>query len=243
MNTFKHSGDLGDIIYSLPTIRALGGGILYLDPEGGRSEAIVSATTPNKKTKLTKHTIDFISPLLKNQSYIKDVVYWNGERVNYNLDLFREVFINPNRRNKYGNLTDCHLQKFNLPWKESNKPWIDVKNKITLDRKIVISRTPRYQNNHSWLEARRSIFSESAVFIGLPKEHEYFEWTFDIKLPYYKTDSIIDLAEVINGCDTFIANQSFPLSLAIAMGHPKTIVELDQRVPSTFFDNKSIMYI
>src|SRR2546430_16669588 len=30
---FYHSGDLGDIIYALPAIRALGGGTLYLGPE------------------------------------------------------------------------------------------------------------------------------------------------------------------------------------------------------------------
>lgn len=35
--TFKHSGDLGDIIFALPAVRALGGGILYLDPDGGFS--------------------------------------------------------------------------------------------------------------------------------------------------------------------------------------------------------------
>jgi hypothetical protein len=28
--TFLHSGSLGDIVYSLPTIQALGGGVLYI---------------------------------------------------------------------------------------------------------------------------------------------------------------------------------------------------------------------
>ena len=31
MNTFRHSGKLGDIVYSLPAVRALGGGLMYLD--------------------------------------------------------------------------------------------------------------------------------------------------------------------------------------------------------------------
>jgi hypothetical protein len=39
---FKHSGDLGDIIFSLPTIRALGGGTLYLDPAGGQNSPLVN---------------------------------------------------------------------------------------------------------------------------------------------------------------------------------------------------------
>ena len=32
-NKFYHSGDIGDIIYSLPTIRHLGGGCLILSPD------------------------------------------------------------------------------------------------------------------------------------------------------------------------------------------------------------------
>jgi len=30
MNNFFHSGDTGDIIFSLPTIKAMGGGKLYI---------------------------------------------------------------------------------------------------------------------------------------------------------------------------------------------------------------------
>lgn len=38
MTTFKHSGDLGDIIYSLPTIASPGGGELLLDVSGGAED-------------------------------------------------------------------------------------------------------------------------------------------------------------------------------------------------------------
>ena len=100
MNTFKHSGDLGDIIYSLPTIRALGGGILYLDPAGGESDPYIRAQCVDGKTRLNKQTIDFLSPLLKLQPYITDVRYWNGEKVTYNLDEFRQKFGDPNRRSR-----------------------------------------------------------------------------------------------------------------------------------------------
>ncbi|CAN5598580.1 hypothetical protein BH10PLA1_BH10PLA1_05760 [soil metagenome] len=39
--TFKHSGDMGDVILSLPAVRALGGGVIYLDPSGGEREPIL----------------------------------------------------------------------------------------------------------------------------------------------------------------------------------------------------------
>ena len=43
MKTFKHSGDMGDIVFSIPTVRALGGGVLYLDPDGGQESRVVSS--------------------------------------------------------------------------------------------------------------------------------------------------------------------------------------------------------
>ena len=72
LKTFKHSGDLGDIIFSLPCIKEKGGGILYLDPEGGEQEPVVSWSQYNR-TKLNQNSIDFIKPLLEVQKYIKEV--------------------------------------------------------------------------------------------------------------------------------------------------------------------------
>ena len=59
MPTFKHSGDLGDIIFALPAVRALGGGTLLLDPQGGASEPAVAETAhPRKRTRLTPQAIE-----------------------------------------------------------------------------------------------------------------------------------------------------------------------------------------
>jgi hypothetical protein len=236
MKTFKHSGDLGDIIYSLPTIRALGGGILYLDPNGGASDPIIKRQIIDKKTKLTKQTIEFITPLLKDQEYIKDVLLWEGQKVEYNLDLFRATFASPLRRSKTGNLADLHLQTFNLPFSEVTKPWINVKNEKKLG-KVVISRSARVQGGYAWLNSQKYKMIGKTVFVGLPKEHEFFEWTFGIQIPYIKTDTVIELAEVIKGATTFIGNSSFPLSLAIGMGHPRIMQEVDPKVPTTVFPN------
>ena len=49
--TYKHSGDMGDIIFSLPVIKHFGTGILYLDPNGG--EGCLTGAAPSRgKTKL-----------------------------------------------------------------------------------------------------------------------------------------------------------------------------------------------
>src|SRR5580765_1733925 len=114
--TFKHSGDLGDIIFSLPTIRALGGGVLYLDPTGGETEPRVKEPLKLRThTKLTAAAIDSLRPLLLLQEYIADVRFWGGEPVDHNLDEFR-------RSAPQLNLADAHLQAFDLPTSNRDTP-------------------------------------------------------------------------------------------------------------------------
>jgi hypothetical protein len=243
MNTFKHSGDLGDIIYSLPTVRALGGGILYLDPTGGESDELIKRQCPDGKTKLNESSINSLIPLLKLQNYIVDVKIWRGELITHDLNGFREVYSSPNRRSKNGNLCDLHLQKFNLPFSETEKAWLETPQPTVLDRKVVIARSPRVQGAFGVLNAWKHELKNKAVFVGVPKEHEFFEWTFGISIPYHKTETIMELASVIKGSEQFIGNSSFPLSLAIGMGHHNIIQEVDPKVPVTVFENKIMKYI
>ena len=67
--TFKHSGDLGDVIFSLPTIRALGGGQLLLDPEGGESSPYVRFADKTR-TKIKLKRIETIKQRLELEGYI-----------------------------------------------------------------------------------------------------------------------------------------------------------------------------
>jgi hypothetical protein len=239
--TFKHSGDLGDIVYSLPTIRALGGGILYLDPNGGEDDPFIKMQCIDGKTRLSKQTIDTLSPLLKLQPYISDVKYWNGEKVDYNLDEFRKKFNDPRKRSKTSNLADLHLEQFNLPFSEVEKPWLHVDGEIKLHKKVIIARSPRVQGGFGTLNATKFFLRDNAIFVGVPKEHEFFEWTFGIKIDYHKTDTILELFKVIKGSELFIGNSSFPLSLAIGMGHPHIRQEVDPKVPTTVFENMKNM--
>jgi len=43
LKTFLHGGDLGDVIYALPAIRALGGGALYLSEAHPGRESLTAA--------------------------------------------------------------------------------------------------------------------------------------------------------------------------------------------------------
>lgn len=239
--TFKHSGDIGDIIYSLPTIKRLGGGILYLDISGGADEYTCKVQCMEGKTKFNLTSFNYIKPLLEVQPYIKEVKIYNKEKIDYNLNDFRYKFSDPNSRSKTKNLLDLHLEAFNLEEWNPNESWISVNTKINLDKTTLVTRTPRYQSNFPWFQSNKFKIRDNAMFVGLPKEHEYFEWTFDIKVPYYPVNNALDMAIALNSCNAFISNQTSTLAIAIGLGTVPTVQEVDQRVPNCVFRGKKNM--
>ena len=147
VKTFKHSGDMGDIILSLPAVSSLGGGILYLDPEGGEQEDLVSWSTYTR-TKLNREKILSLKPVLENQPYIDEVRLWDPSiKVDYNLDKFR-------RHIKFNNLTTSHLAAFGLEPKAEkwhSKKWMEVEpKKLPNNKSIILSRSCRYHSNYSF---------------------------------------------------------------------------------------------
>lgn len=241
-NTFKHSGDMGDIIYSLPVIKMLGGGTLYLDITGGEDEPICKAQCIDGKTKFNATNFEFIKPLLEHQSYINKVcVYQKGQQIDYNLNNFRHKFADPNSRSKTKNLLDLHLEAFNLPQWDPNQGWLEIRNKKVLDRQTVVSRSPRMQTNYMWFESNKLKFRDKAVFLGLAKEHEIFEYTFNINIPLYEASNALDAAEVVAGCKALAANSTFALALGIGIGNIPIVQETEFRLPTTMFHGKTNM--
>ena len=242
MKTFKHSGDLGDIILSLPAVSSMGGGVLYLDPQGGEREDLVSWATYTR-TKLSEEAILSLKPVLEKQSYIKEVRLWNPSiKVDYNLDEFRK-YVN------FNNLTTSHLEAFNLRHKmdewQTNK-WIEVEpKKLPNNKNIILSRSCRYHSNYSFWESLGEEYITDAVFISHPEEFEYFLYTFPRYkglIEYLDTTNVVELAGYIQGCDLFIGNQSFTYCLAEAM-KKKLVLEVYKTSPSSLFKREDAQYV
>lgn len=234
MKTFKHSGDLGDIIFSLPAIRALGGGALYLDPEGGESSKYV-AWSDKTRTKLNAASIDGIKDILILQPYISSVDYWTGQEVDYDLDQFREHI-------SFNNLSDSHLNCFQLDHSERDKVWLTNIQPKKLHKPVVITRSPRVHGNHSFWENNLPSLKDRCVFVGFEKEYEIFEYTFNYGVEYYKTETMLELAEVIQGCELFVGNQGFAHALAEGMKKP-LINEVYRIYPAAFFKRPDAQYV
>lgn len=210
MKTFRHSGDMGDIIYSLPTVRALGGGDLYLS---------IGASYTNFRLE----QFNFLYPLLMHQPYIHEVFIWYGEPINYDLDAFR--FYGTNLQKK--NLAEAHLEAFNLDPELANQKWLYAKSKHIND--IIINRTERYHGQFNWFNAVMG----KPTFIGTKKEHVSFCNRFD-HVDFYQVESALDMAEVIQGSGLFIGNQS--LAFAISEGlHKLNMLEISDLMPNCNF--------
>jgi hypothetical protein len=233
--TFKHSGDMGDMIFSLPAVRALGGGILYLDPDGGFSSPLVKFV--NKvRTKMDAKSIDLLTPVLLQQPYIHEVRHWHGEPVDYDLDQFRMHLT-------FNNLSDSHLAAFGLPSSERDTAWIQVADPIVIpDRPYVINRSVRYHGNYSFWEGNLPQLAPKSVFVGYPKDHEIFEYTFSQKIQFYPTPEILTLARVIAGAQIFFGNQGMPHALAEGM-KKQLVNEIFTHRPSGIFKREGAHYV
>lgn len=202
MNTFWHWGQLGDIVYSLPTIRALGGGRLIIATRGERFE--------------------FIAPLLRAQSYIESVESdprgrmedwgYTPPGVTHDLNTYRltateEDMCRTHIATLAGRTFGLEIDP-RVRWLERHPDWECGRSQIT-----VVARSPRYHHPRgraAWAVLLGSL--EGAACVGLPEE------AADLGVPHRPVRDALELAKVIYEGLVFVGNQSFPLAVAIGLG-------------------------
>ena len=211
METFKHSGNLGDIIASLPAIQVLGGGVLHLSTSpinnnsGGRSF-------------LTEEHIEQIKPLLEKQDYIKSVGIHNGKTCDFDLDSWRLGKLDI----RTTNLAEMQLKLLDLSF-DLSKPWLSVNAldvfsnldsapHVEFKKEIIISRTDRYNNDlFPWDEILSLFPTRKILFVGLENDYAAFQHN---EIEFYRAKDILELASIIKGGKLFIGNQSLSWWLA-----------------------------
>lgn len=203
MGTYKHSGDIGDLIYSLPIIKYLGKGDLFLNIQG-----LQSKKPDGSYSGFTENLLRLLMPLLESQNYINRVEAWKKQPVAVDLDYFRTGSCN------ILNLCEKMLHSYSVPKTEIQSPWITCQPKKVA--KHVFARSFRYRNDLIDYSKLLSEFDGDCVFIGLQEEHDDFEAKFG-KINFYKVRDFLEMAEIINGSECFYGNQSSPMALAIAM--------------------------
>lgn len=226
---FYTIGTFGDTIYSLNLVKILGGGNMYVKLNAMDEFAQQVLGWPNAGPASGRYTLEdyeMLEPLLKAQSYLDQVSIWHGEKVDYDFsDHYKFHLIN----GWQGNQTECYAltQGMNIHDPKLKKkllfePWLTPVRPIQIPNKpIVVNRTVRYlygDPSEEWNTFIKNGIDEYGVFVGTEKEHNDFEELFKIKIQYQKTEDLLELARIIQGCEQFIGNQSVALSIAIGLG-------------------------
>lgn len=211
-----HSGNIGDIIYSLPTCRMLGINHVILnlcaDPAfGGRV--------------LIEGSARALAPLLLSQKFVRRVtivrsnVPWEYANpavlgVDYILDSFRASYTNHNLHLLY-----AHAVPFNLTV-DGSQPWITIGRdfddpQVHQEPYVVVGLTNRYRRfDHAYYEHLfRNVPADRVFFVGV--ENDQIERK-NLGGTAFQTSNFVDLAKLIANAALFIGNPSF--SYAIAEG-------------------------
>lgn len=198
-NIFSHSGDLGDIIYSLPTIKALGGGKLVLYNHPGKTAH-----------GMTEAKVNRIRPLLEQQDYITSVE-WSPIHVSYgNINGFRD-------HGNHGNLADMHLATHGLDWTHRQARWLTVDQPYS-PYPVVIHRSQRYLNSGFPWQRIVNTYKDKIAFCGFPEEYLVFITEFG-EVPFIRADNFLELARIIEGSKLFIGNMSSPCAVSQGLHH------------------------
>jgi hypothetical protein len=227
--TFSQTWTFGDIIYSMIPIRLLGGGEFYLRLENLDNLCKTVIGWPDGGThsgRMRQKDFDLLKPLIEAQDYITKWAVWNGEAITHPLDNICCWFYG-NRVDKghYGRLYALAVGLDPDQWEPAvTQPWLTLGNNEPIrvpGKHIVISKTDRYGNgqvHQVWRNMVEQQWNEQALFVGTAEEHAAFEQDFGIKIQYYPTQDLLELAQVIAGSELYLGNQSVGMAIAQGLG-------------------------
>jgi hypothetical protein len=218
MPKFKHSGATGDIVFSLPAIRAKGGGVLYITMEH-------------------KQRAQSIAKLIRTQPYIYGCfVVDKAPDDCIDLDRFR-LFAG-----HHNNLIGAHYRALALPFTpEAFDPWIHVP-KIaeppTWDGSYsVINYTTNYMDPAFDWKAEVDYLltiSDRVLFVGYRAEYDLFQERFNIPAVFHDCD-FEGAATLIKYATMFTGGYSAMATIAQGIGNPMRLVQAPGHTCSTLF--------
>ncbi len=220
--TFLHSGHLGDLIYALPVIKELSKNHeCHFYIQANKKIPVKYYKHPAGKVYIDDRMLNLFLPLMKAQKFIHKCEKYNGQEIDINFDLFRELPVNIhfNSPRWYFHISGIQV--------DLTDPYLEVEPHEKIKNKIVIHRTFRHRNqfiNYKFLENEKKL-----LFVGTKDEYE--DLKKDAKnLEIYDCKDYLDMAKVIKSCKFFIGNQSVAYPMAEALKVPR-ILEAEPNFP------------
>jgi hypothetical protein len=231
MKTYRHSGTLGDLIYSLSIVKKMEPGQFLValnniencvSQYGYRPDEV----DPAHKGRFTEQDFEWLKPLLKRQSYIESVGTWRqgDAEPDVDLDRFRGTLF----RGFEGNYVQAYHIAFGLPFTMADyeTPWLEA-DPVTV-KPMVVSRTFRYRDPAAdavWKKmAEDGVLDRLGIFVGTKEEHDDFVKITGVAIPYHPVNNFLELANIVAGANLIMANQNFVYSLAMGLGK-QTVLE------------------
>lgn len=186
--TVSHSGEIGDVIYALPTIKVLGARNIYAVDRPW--------TRPDFRGRSR-----FLKRLLESQHYIDSIEPHTSQPIDLDLSNYRS------HGHKFGETIINRIARYARVKVDQSEQWLDVEPDPGTKDRIVINRCPRWWGQRfPWREIVQR-FKKDILFIGLEPEWKAFCMEFGM-VEYLRTNDLYDAARAIKGSDIFIGNQS-----------------------------------
>lgn len=221
---FAHSGNSGDIVYSIPTINELSGGdaTLYVKPA----------------KYVYGNQFDFVKDLLLQQDSIKEVLpftpsddnwnyfNWPGLKYDYDLDQARLQ-----RQRGRIHIVKRYFDQFGIK-KDHTVPWLKIDEREKRDEKYaLIHLTPRWNGlQYDWERIYREALERhgKVYFIGLQCEWLDFCIRFG-NIEHLQTENLLEMARLIRDCEALYCNQGVCLTVAQGLGKDYYLVRNAQK--------------
>jgi len=236
MKTYRHSGTLGDLIYSLAIVKkmAVENNAVFLVALNNIENCVAQygyrpdEVDPAHRGRFTYQDYEWLKPLLNRQSYIHYSGTWTQgtPEPDVDLDRFRGTLF----RGFEGNYVEAYHRAFNIPFsvEDYSTPWLEADPIET--RPIVVSRTFRYRSlapdsdlQHQQM-AKDADLEHNGIFVGTEAEHADYVQVTGVNIPYRPVKDFLELAGIVAGADLVVANQNFVYSLAMGLGRD-TVLE------------------
>lgn len=211
---FQHSGDLGDLIYCLPVMRAVSKG----EPFG----LLLSPAIATVRRPWTNAWARNVVPLLTLQPYIAWVrMKQQGDRCTHDCNEFRAAIF---RRHIQGKAIPYYLcDLYGTDYGCVDDSWLKVDELQHVENHpVAVSRSHRYRNPQFPWKRVAEQYRDKMVFVGFAEEHDDFCKQVAV-VPWCQTHNMLDIARVIAGSVLFIGNQS--ACNAVAEGLKQNILQ------------------
>lgn len=215
--TFLHSGQIGDIINSLATIKEISKTRkcnLCIEVDKPIPSDVYNLSKNYSKFFISHEVFSKLFPLLKFQKFLNKVEIYKNQKIDIDLNFFREMYPNYNIDSVrwYFHLTGIHS--------DLSKPYISSSTSKKFKNCISIMRSKRRQNNlinYKFLNKFNNVF-----FLGL--KDEYKDLKKQIKnLKFHDCKDFLELSMILMNSKIFIGNLSFGYALAEALKIPRLL--------------------